>query len=192
MRRAGFTLVEAVVSMAIVTIAGSALLLGISSAIQTTDLVLEQALAEGSAQQLMDEIAGCRYAEPGAGGHQTTLGPESGEVSGASRAAFDDIDDYHGLNVSPPRDPWGIPLGQDDGLGSQRIAAQRANSGMLQQWRQQAEVFYANAGNFEVPLAAGQTSNYRVVRVSVYFDEEGKDPRLLARLSRVFTYVPQN
>ena len=121
MRRAGFTLVEAVVSTAIVTMAGSALLLGVASAIDATDMVLEQALAEGMAQQLMDEIAGRRYAEPGVGAHQTSLGPGVGRVDRPSRADFDDLDDYHRLNVSPPRDLWGIPLGRDDGAGSRRV-----------------------------------------------------------------------
>src|SRR5690606_21222688 len=107
--RAGFTLIEAVASMAIVTIAGSALLLGIASTLDTMDAIVEQAQADGLARQLMEEIAARRYAEPGAGPHQPTLGPESGEVVGASRLYFDDIDDYHGLDVSPPRDRWGVP-----------------------------------------------------------------------------------
>jgi type II secretory pathway pseudopilin PulG len=190
MRRAGFTLVEAVVSTAIVTIAGSALLLGIASAIETTDLVLEQTLAEGIAQQLMDEIAGCRYAEPGAGGQQVTLGTEAGETGGQSREAFDDLDDYHGLNVSPPRDPWGIALGQDDGFGSNRPSAFRAKRG-FQNWRQRVEVYYADPSDFTQPLAAGQTSNYKVVLVSIHLDENNAS-RPLAQLMRVFSYVPQD
>ena len=86
MRRAGFTLVEAVVSTAIVTMAGSALLLGVASAIDATDIVLEQALAEGMAQQLMDEIAGRQYAEPGAGGIRPRWdrSPASGPAAAAS------------------------------------------------------------------------------------------------------------
>jgi type II secretory pathway pseudopilin PulG len=192
MRRAGFTLVEAVVSTAIVTIAGSALLLGIASAIDTTDMVLEQTLADGLAQQLMDEIAGCRYAEPGAGGHQATLGPEAGEATGHSREAFDDIDDYHGLSVSAPRDPWGVPLGRDDGLGSQRPSGQRLAKGFFQDWRQRVEVYYADPSDFTKPLAAGQTSNFRVVRVSVVVDEKQNASRLLAQRMRVFSYVPQD
>lgn len=191
LRRAGFTLVEAVVSTAIVTMAGSALLLGVASAIDATDMVLEQALAEGMAQQLMDEIAGQQYAEPGAGGHQTTLGPESGEWTGTSRVEFDDLDDYHGLNTSPPRDLWGIPLGRDDGYGSQRVSAHRYVRG-FKGWRQHVEVFYANPDDFTRPLSAGQTSNYRVVWVSIYRDEAGKTPRLLSQLRRVFSYVPHN
>ncbi len=186
MQRTGFTLVEAVVSTAIVTIAGSALLLGIASAIETTDMVLEQTLAEGMAQQLMDEIAGCRYAEPGMGGHQISLGPESGEAKGDSREAFDDLDDYHGLNVSPPCDPWGVPLGQDDGVGGKRTSALRAAKGSFEGWRQRVEVYYANPADFTQPLAAGQTSDYRVVRVSVHLIEKNNAGRLLAERTRSF------
>jgi type II secretory pathway pseudopilin PulG len=188
MRRPGFTLVEAVASMAIVTVAGSALLLGIASAIDTTDMVLEQAQAEGIALQLMDEIAGCRYSEPGTGGYGA-LGPDSGEVNGASRAAFDDLDDYHGLNVSPG-DPWGIALGIDDGTGSSRPAALRFSTQTLDGWSQRVEVYYANPADFEAPLTSGQTSDYKVVRVSIYRQEASQAPRLLARSTRVFSYVP--
>lgn len=191
MRRAGFTLVEAVVSTAIVTMAGSALLLGIASAIDATDQVLEQAQADGMAQQLMDEIAGRRYAEPGAGGFQTTLGPEPGETSGHSRAAFDDIDDYHGLDTTPPRDPWGIPLAEDDGMGARRPSALRQKNA-FRGWRQHVEVFYASPADFTRPLAAGQTSHYRVAQVSIYRDEAGKAARLLTQLSRVFCHVPHD
>jgi type II secretory pathway pseudopilin PulG len=191
MRRAGFTLVEAVVSTAIVTMAGSALLLGVASAIDSTDMVLEQVLAAGMAQQLMDEIAGRRYAEPGLDGYQTSLGPEPGEVVDQSRANFDDLDDYHGLNVSPPRDVWGIPLGRDDGYGARRVGAHRYVEG-FKKWRQHVEVFYANPDDFTQPLPAGQTSNYRVVWVSIYYDHSGKSARLLSQLRRVFSYVPHD
>jgi type II secretory pathway pseudopilin PulG len=191
MRRAGFTLVEAVVSTAIVTMAGSALLLGVASAIDATDTVLDQSLAEGMAQQLMDEIASRQYAEPGLGGHQTTLGPESEEWTGRSRAALDDLDDYHGLNVSPPRDPWGIPLGRDAGDGLRRISTHRYVEG-FRSWRQHVQVFYASPADFTQPLGPGQTSDYRVVWVSIYRDQTGKTPELLAQLRRVFSYVPHN
>ena len=188
MRRSGFTLVEAVASMAIVTVAGSAMLMGIASTIDTTDMVLEQAQAEGIAQQLMDEIAGCRYSEPGSNGHGT-LGPESGEVNAASRAAFDDLDDYSGLNVSP-RDPWGIVIGSDDGAGSSRPAALQLPTTILQGWSERVEVYYADPSNFAAPLAAGQTSDYKVVSVSVYRQESGQPARRLVQVTRVFSYVP--
>ena len=54
------------------------------------------------------------------------------------------------------------------------------------------EVFYAHPADFTRPLAAGQTSNYRVVWVSIYRDQTGKTPRLLSQLRRVFSYVPHD
>ena len=187
---AGFTLVEALISTAIATMAGSALLLGISSSIQTTDTVLEQTLAEGMARQLMDEIAGCRYVEPGAGGFPTTQGPDSGEVSGASRALFDDLDDFHGLNATAPRDLWGIAVGKDDGIGGQRHANFRAPRNYFSGWRQQVQVYYVAESDMETPLAAGLTSNYRVVRVRILVNVPQKSPKLVTELKRVFAHVP--
>jgi hypothetical protein len=170
--------------------AGSALLLGIASAIDTTDFVLQQAQAEGIAQQLIDEVAGCRYVEPGAN-PLGALGPENGEVDGASRAAFDDLDDYAGLNARL-RDPWGVALGTDDGMGGQRLESFRAPQTAFENWRQQVDVYYASPSDLTQPLGAGQTSNYRIVRVRIYWQETGQAARLLAERSQVFTYVPQN
>ncbi len=191
MRRSGFTLVEAVVSTAIVTFAGSALLLGIASAIDSTDMVLEQMLAEGMAQQLMDEIAGRRYAEAGLGGHQTTLGPETGESSGFSRQGFDDLDDYHQLSTSPPCDAWGIRVGEDDSRGSRRVSSLR-RSNRFDTWRQFVEVHYADPSDLTRVLAPGQTSNYRLVIVTIDVRENQTTRRPLAQLTRVFSYVPHN
>ena len=41
------------------------------------------------------------------------------------------------------------------------------------------------------PLAAGQTSDYRAVRVRILVDDATRGPQEVARLTRVFTYVPQ-
>jgi type II secretory pathway pseudopilin PulG len=190
--QAGFTLIEALISTAIATMAGSALLLGISSSIQTTDAVLEQILAEGMAQQLMDEIAGCRYVEAGTGPRPTTLGTESGEASGASRALFDDLDDFHGLNVAAPRDLWGVALGKDNGLGGQRHGNFRAPKNYFSGWRQRVEVYYVDEANLATPLPAGQTSDYRLVRVRILIDLPQKSPRQISELKRVFAYVPNS
>ena len=190
--RAGFTLVEALISTAIATIAGSALLLGISSSIQTTDAVLEQALAEGLAQQLMDEIAGCRYVEAGSIATPLTLGTESGEAVGVSREFFDDLDDFNGLNASPPRDLWGVLVGEDDGIGGQRHPSFRSPLNTIDNWREQVDVYYVAEGDLQTPLGAGATSDYRVVRVRIWIDVAGQAPRLLKELKRVFVHVPNS
>ena len=186
---AGFTLVEALVSISITAIAGSALLLGIASALQTTETVLEETIALGLAQQLMDEISCAGYAEAGAGGQQTVLGPEAGETAGGTRELFDDLDDYHGLAEQPPRDLWGVELGADDGEGDERHAAFQSPAAALDRWRREVEVYYVNATDHNTRLGAGATSDFRAVTVSVLVDTAA-GRRQIVSLKRVVGYVP--
>jgi MSHA pilin protein MshD len=186
-----FTLVEALVSTAIATIAGTALLLGISSSIQMTDAVLDQTIAAGMAQQLMDEIAGCKYVEPGLAATYSVLGPDAGETSGSSREMYDDIDDFHGLNASPPCDYWGVPLGEENGSGGRRHVNFRTGSDYFAGWRQQVEVFFADVANPSSPLPTGQVGSMKIVRVQILAQNSGEGPRILAESTRVFSYVPQ-
>ena len=59
----GFTLVEATVALAITAVAASALLLGVTSSLHTTDDCLQQTIAAGLAQQLLDEVLGANCIE---------------------------------------------------------------------------------------------------------------------------------
>ena len=95
----GFSLVEAVVAAGIVglmlvasvNLVGGAVRARVSDNDHRTALML--------AQQLMAEIQQQPYKDPGAA---PLFGPELGET-GASRAAFDDVDDYNGFTEQPPR-----------------------------------------------------------------------------------------
>ncbi len=60
---AGFTLIEATVALALTTLAVSAVLLGIGSAIQAATDGHERLIAAGLAQQRMDEILGMPHGE---------------------------------------------------------------------------------------------------------------------------------
>lgn len=187
---AGFTLVEAVVATAITAIAASALLLGVSSSLQTTNEALEQAIAVGMAQQLLDEILGARYAAVGAGGHQTSFGPSSYEQGGSGRERYDDIDDYDGLRNQPPEDLWGIELGTEDGEGAQRHPNFQVPPGFFDNWQQQVDVYYVSESDLTTPLPVGQVSDYRAVEVRIYYVDPGRGGRELTRLRRVVAYVP--
>src|ERR1700681_4324051 len=99
--RSAFTLIEAVVSTAITAVAGSAILVGLSSALQTTNDVLDQSIAQGIADQLADEIAGKRYSAAGAGPYQTSLGPGATEAAGINCSLYDDIGDFNGYTAKP-------------------------------------------------------------------------------------------
>jgi type II secretory pathway pseudopilin PulG len=177
-----FTLVEAVAAMGIMSVAAAALLLGINSAQQTTAQSEQQAIALGIAQQLLDEVTGTLIYSAG-----TAPGVPG---RGVNRTLFTNVDSFNGFSSQPPLDPWGIALGTDDGAGGQRHRNFYVPSGALNRWLEQISVYYVSAANLVTPLAQGQTSDYRVVQVSVFYVDPTLGPVLRANLSQVVTYVP--
>jgi type II secretory pathway pseudopilin PulG len=185
--RRAFTLVEAVLAMAITVIAGSAVLLGIASAIQTTDSVLASTQASGMARQLMDEIAGQLYCEDTAFPNQYPLGP-----FGEARHQYNDIDDYHGWTSQPPVDRYLVALGTENRQGGLRDPNFRIPTNYFAYWEQSVAVYYVSASNPSQNLAAGQVSDFRAVEVTIRYVHPTQPSRTLARLRRVFSYVPVN
>jgi hypothetical protein len=181
------------VAMTITAIAASALLLGVASSLQTTDDAVQRTVAAGLARQLMDEVTGARYVEAPldpAAPLPAYLGPEPGEQTSGTRQSFDDVDDFNGFVGRPPVDPWGIRLGEDDGRGQTRHPDFRISPGVLENWRQEVAVYYVDPSFPAVPLAAGQTSDYRAVEVRIVSTESNGRSRELARIHRVVAYVP--
>ena len=188
-RRAGFTLVEVMVAMTIMAMAGTTLLVGLTATTVATQDAVDTAAAQGLAQQLLDEICGMRYCEAGASPLDTGLGPGAPEVSAGARREFDDIDDYHGVRTSPPTDRWGVALGSDDGKQSTRPSAFRAPTSFFTGWRQEVDVQYVSESNLSQSLSSG-ASNYRVIRVRIVADLPTGGTKVLADLSRTVAYVP--
>lgn len=168
-------------AITIAAIAGSALLLGTSSSIQTTDDAMRQTIAYGMAQQLMDEIVGCKYAP---------LSSTSATTSG-SRQSFDEIADFNGYRSQPPTDPYGIALGTDNGQGGVRNAAFEASTAYLQYWRQEVDVYYANASDLATKLSTSATGDnvVQVVEVRIMYNDPKYGAVQLARIRRVVTYA---
>jgi prepilin-type N-terminal cleavage/methylation domain-containing protein len=189
--RRGFTFIESMVAVMITAMAGSAILLGVSSALQSTTSAMEQTIALGMAQQLMDELAGKRYAENPTNPYDTPLGPTASEAAGPGRSQFNNIGDYNGYSAMPPLDPWGVRLGADDGQGGQRNANMQA-VGYLANWQRTAEVYYVDPANLSNRLSGGQTSNYRGVEVHVSIQDKNGALRPVLTLRRVFAYVPNS
>ncbi|MCG3125208.1 MAG: hypothetical protein CHACPFDD_00023 [Phycisphaerae bacterium] len=119
--RFGFSLVETVISALIVGVALVAALNtlgGVEAArVRSVDRVRAGLLADG----LIAEICGQAYEESGT--TTLVLGPEAGEKIGTSRAAFDDVDDYNGLNDKPPCGRDGSAMGDYSGWRIQAAAA---------------------------------------------------------------------
>jgi len=183
-------MVEVLVAITITALAGSILLLGITTSLQTTNEGLYSAIAQGLAEQLADEILGCRYMELGASGHQTILCPSPSEASTGTRELFDDIDDFNGFSSQPLVDSYGILLGKDDGTGGERDPACQAPLQLLENWRQEVDVYYVSESDFTTPLPSGTTSDWRAVEVQIVVDDPDRGPRVLATVKRVVTYVP--
>jgi len=161
---AGFTLVEALVAVSIAALAGSVLLLGVTSSLQNTDEALRQTVALGLAQQLLDEVAGA--------------------------ASVEAIDQYDGFHDEPPADRWGVPLGTEDGHGGTRHPNFHAASGLLDSYGRDVRVHPVDPAHLTTPLDTGQTSDYRVVEIRVTYNAPNRPSRELARIQRVVAYVP--
>lgn len=187
--RRGFTLVEGLLATALTVLAGAALLLSMESSLHSSRESLEREIATGIAQQLLDEVAGLRYAAIGAGPRQWPFSRASGE--GPTRASMDDIDDWYDVSSQPPKDRFGRTLGQEDGAGGLRHSALQIRGTYFDNWRASVEVFYVDDANFSLRLASGQTSYHRAVQVAItVIDPDGRN-RQIVKLRRVFAYVPE-
>jgi type II secretory pathway pseudopilin PulG len=190
-RTPGFTIIEAVVAIALTALAASAVLLGTVSSLETTKFSQEQAIATGMAQQLMDEIVGTGYVDDSGNPYAVPIQPGTNDVSGVSRRLFTNIGDFNGYQAMPPVDSWGIPLGTEDGNGSTRNPNFQAPAGPFSRWQQAVSVSYVSETNLTTALTASQTSDYRAVTVQInYVDPATGNTRQLAQLRRVVAYVP--
>ena len=116
----GFTLVETIVSMLIISIAARAMASSLGFAFaRSSDGLLESRVVY-IAQGYLEEIQARRYDEvTPVGGTPpcavlipcSTPGPDA-----ESRENYDDIDDYNGLVESPPRDSLNQPLTEFNGF----------------------------------------------------------------------------
>jgi hypothetical protein len=89
MRLHGFTLLEAMISVAILTVAAPAVLIPFATGMQSDAEDARQALATTLATEMMDEALSKPFSDPEG---PSVPGPEFGETT---RFQFDNIDDYH-------------------------------------------------------------------------------------------------
>jgi MSHA pilin protein MshD len=97
--RRAFTLIEAAVSCVIVGVMLSAALTTAGAARAREQKAIDRQKGVFLAQSLLAEILDKAYIDPGAA---PVFGLESGEV-GQPRSVYNDVDDYSGLNESPPK-----------------------------------------------------------------------------------------
>lgn len=140
-RRRAMTLVESVVSIAIVGLMFAAVLNTVGAAAVTRQHATEQARAVLLADDLLAEILRQGYAEPG---DADSFGRELPESNGV-RSAYDDVDDYDGWSSSPPEEKDGTAI---PGLTG---------------WTRSVDVDFVNSGD----LASITASDTGVKRITV-------------------------
>lgn len=190
-RREGFSLIEAMVALTLVVIVGAALLARFGDEGRFVADALDKTVAEGMALQLMNEVAGCRYVAVGQSPLSTaTFGPSAWEAGGTGRERYDDIDDFHGFSASPPVDRYGVPLGTEDAGGITRHPKHMVPAGTFSAWRESVAVYFVDDTNPTVRLPAGTPSYHKEVEIVISYTDPREGTVELARLSRVFAYVP--
>lgn len=187
---AGFTLIEAVVALAITTMAASVMLLALQTSVSATLTSVDRTIAQGIAKQLIDEVFGNQYKEAGDDAWSLTLGPTAFETLGEGRERYDDIDDYNGYAFSGAVDLYGDALGTGDGNGIERPTELQLPASYFTDWRQSIEVYYVSDSDPSVRLGSGNTSNHRAVEVVISRVFNDGSSQELARIRRVIAYVP--
>lgn len=138
-RRRALTLIEAVLSIVIVSLMLTAALHTVGASQRSQRYGADQATAVALAESLMSEVLGMPYQDPnGTGG----IGPEADELGG-TRATFDDVDDFAAWSASPPQFRSGLPMTAMDSFG------------------RKVEVVWVNLVDLETP-AASETGVKRV------------------------------
>lgn len=186
--RRAFSLVEAVVAITVLAFAGSVLLLAVDTSLQTTTDAVDRTIADGLAQQLLDEISLAHYMEPGTS-YADALGPSAWESAGSGRERYNDTDDYHNFTAHPVEGLFGEPLGTGNGDGTTRHSAFQVAPSYFQSWRQRVEVYFVDPANPSVRLTSG-TSEYRAIEVTIERIEADGVARPLASRKKVIAYVP--
>jgi MSHA pilin protein MshD len=122
----GFTLIELVVTMLIISIAALGVTYSLGLGLRHQSDSLWQAKAVALAESYMEEILARRYDENSPLGgpppcSTTTIACSAPGAfgDGETRAQFDDVDDYDGLIEQPPLDAYGNPRADYD---SYRVA----------------------------------------------------------------------
>ena len=116
-RRTGFTMVELVLTMVVISIAALGVMSSLAFAVTHQSDGLWQAKSVALARTYFEEIMAKRFDEATPNGGvppcsvSTTACSSAASFSdaGEDRAGFDDVDDYDGLVESPPVAPDGSP-----------------------------------------------------------------------------------
>src|SRR5688572_22817825 len=166
LRRGGFSIVEAIVALSITALAGAVLLLAVESTVESTTDSVRRTIADGLAQQLLDEALTKCFVIPGGDPLSNSLGPSGYELAGFGRERYNDSDDYHNFSAMPPEAIYGQAVGSGDDGGGLRHASFRVPSSYFENWRQRVEVYFVDSADHRIKLS-GSTSYFRAIEVHI-------------------------
>ena len=146
----GVTLIDLIITIIILAIAVPPMVGVFITSTRNSTFGVSMARANHLASNLLEEIRSKRWDE-NTGAASVTLGPDTGET----RATYDDVDDFHGLNETPPKDSQGVTMGGSTGF------------------RQQVWVCYVASTAVATPcIGSGTTSNYKHITVKITDPQE--------------------
>lgn len=145
-RSAGFSLIEVVISTMLVGLVLVGAVQALGGLVRGRASVAELDRAKVLATDLLAEVLENEYADPD---EPPVFGAESSENS-ATRAAFDDIDDFQSWDATPPVDRAGAALANGAG------------------WRRKVVVDYVDPNNLNATVVGDQ--GVKRIQVEVYKD----------------------
>lgn len=191
--RQGFTYIESMLALAILSLAGAAILTSVAGAVTSSNDLLYRSIGTGLAEQLLDEIAAAKFPN----GIATTLIPMP------TRNAFTTIDDYSGWSECPPRTKAGEVLGNDNGLAATggsmvmttgtitgRAVDLQAAPGFVNRFTRSVLVERVQPGPTGWTVGTLHTPHRRVT-VLVSYTASNKPARVVAQATRVFSFLAQ-
>lgn len=190
LRRRGFTYIESMIAMAVLSLAGAALLNSVFGAVASSNDALYRSVGQGCADQLLDEVAAAKFPTGTASAVATTFG----------RSSFATIDDYSNWNESPPRTKSGEALGSDGGAtdstaymawmtsGGSRAAELKTAPGFVDRFTRSVLVERVLPGSTGWTVETTHTPHRRVT-VTVTYTAANQPAKTVARATRVFSSV---
>lgn len=178
-RGAGFTLVESLISVSLLTLACSALVSVLATSLRTGDETLQMAVAQGLADQLADEVRIVPF--PTA---------SSTKDNPSKRSNFNDLDDYAGYTASPPQTREGKLIGIEDGeLSADRATAFQPNLVSLAPYQQEVVVERVQPNSAGTWTVTSAPTSFRRVTVRINYLVTPTDRRVRAEVTQIIANV---
>ena len=204
--RRAFSLLEAMVSLTLLTMIAAVLIGAAQSAANSVSLSMDEFTAEGIAQLVMDEAMGYTYVDQS----YTASDPNGVEITAMGNSvnsgsryggSWGDIDDFNGASPTttyvnqPPTDCWGATFGLGAGTNTAgnpdlRNPSFQLSSNYFSNWQLQTNCYYVSPTDFSQRLTTG-TSWFRALEVRVYRVLPDGSLLLLRQLRRVHCHVPK-